>query len=130
MSYRVYDKVCGKYFTEQPSRRTIMFPDGTVSRLVEDGYDIYVMEIDQAKIDIEYGAGYKDVNGKEIMAGDRVKFHSDHLRTAPRGGFKGVVEYNDGSFVAAGEGGGYYLFNESGQWEIIGNAHDNQEANP
>lgn len=103
-----------------PNGRFVICPAETFS---SDGWeDLDEVEVDPATVG-QY-TGLKDKNGKEIYEGDVLRwFVNDLISTAP-------VEYRDGAFWMVRDiNTGHGVWNDwlRGEYEILGNIHDNPE---
>lgn len=71
--------------------------------------------------------GIEDNRGKEIYEGDIVKY----IAMAPMGdipdGFIGKVEFIECGFYVTYGKQGFFLFDEIGRWEVIGNVYEDSE---
>lgn len=110
------------------SRVCYIFPDNMIDDNDGDCWEDFAEVAEQYEVDratVGQYTGLKDKNGKEIYEGDVLRwFVNDLISTAP-------VEYRDGAFWMVRDiNTGHGVWNDwlRGEYEILGNIHDNPES--
>ena len=125
IKFRIWDKVCDRFFNNDYNYPVIITNDGKIGILVDDLNFEEFKKDDLENIIISEYTGLKDKNEKEIYEGDILKLRNNH-------GI-GVVKYYDewGAFVVeyikskplTVLGMSYY----KEDIEVIGNIYENPE---